>query len=39
MARFRVYDPELKFGAVAYVTKYLFKTDLLEWGYWDDAGD
>jgi len=36
LARFRPYDPALKFGAVAYVVKYLFKTDLMEWGYWDE---
>jgi hypothetical protein len=37
LARFRQYDAGLKFGAVAYVLKYLFKSDLMEWGYWDEA--
>lgn len=36
MARFRPYDATLKFGAVAYVMKYVFKNaDLMEWGYLD----
>lgn len=36
-ARFEEYNPALKFGAVAYVLKYLLKSDVMEWGYYDEG--
>lgn len=35
-ARFEPYNPELRFGALQYVLKYVLSENMLDWGFMDD---
>lgn len=39
IARWRRFNPAMRFGAVAYVTKYVLSEDMLDWGFWTKGVD
>lgn len=39
MARFKIYDEKLKFGSIAYVTKYVLSDECEDWGLWEIGKD